>query len=125
MHLCEEIRMTGTVYVIYSTLFEPKGALQMHSFQMTITNVNNIKVVTQINRQRPKYLFDAYAYEFMVINHMNLGSYSPLVWLYMTFVSIQKPPMNNIKVLVPLFLYLNKTLSISLELLYKSKNIFD
>ena len=46
------------------------ATLQIHPFQMTIKNVNNTKIVAQINRQRPEYPFDAYAYELMVMDHM-------------------------------------------------------
>jgi hypothetical protein len=127
---CENSRMK--CYVIYTALFEPKGALQlcqddlinfsvniplplafvsttsgkqviinetertrnestwtftkiypmftlatleMHPFQMTITNANNTKVIAYINYRRPQYPFDDYAYEFMVMNHTQYSSY--------------------------------------------------
>lgn len=44
--------------------------LHMHPFQMTITNVNNTRIVAQINRQQQKYPFDAYAYELMIMDNM-------------------------------------------------------
>ncbi len=80
------------------------ATLEMHPFQMTITNANNTKVIAYINYQHSKYPFDDYAYEFMVMNHtqyivlMNLACYSLFVWLLMNFVSIQKQPTNNIKI---------------------------
>jgi hypothetical protein len=51
------------------------ATLEMQPFQMTITNVNNTKVIAYINYERPKYPFDAYAYEFMVMNHKQYSSY--------------------------------------------------
>jgi hypothetical protein len=51
------------------------ATLEMQPFQMTITNVNNTKIIAYINYERPKYPFDAYAYEFMVMNHKQYSSY--------------------------------------------------
>ena len=43
----------------------------MHPFQTTVTNTNNTRIVTQINRQQLKYPFDAYnVYELMDMDHM-------------------------------------------------------
>jgi hypothetical protein len=51
------------------------AALEMHPLQMTITNTNNTKAIAYINYRRPKYPFDDYAYEFMVMNHTQYSSY--------------------------------------------------
>jgi hypothetical protein len=51
------------------------ATLEMHPFQMRITNANNTKVIAYINYQRSKYPFDDYAYEFMVMNHTHYSSY--------------------------------------------------
>lgn len=51
------------------------ATLEMQPFQVTITNANNTKVVAYINYERPKYPFDDYAYEFMVMNHTQYSSY--------------------------------------------------
>jgi len=51
------------------------ATLEMQPFQMTITNANNTKVIAYINYERPKYPFDDYAYEFMVMNHTQYSSY--------------------------------------------------
>ncbi|UJR18612.1 hypothetical protein I4U23_005519 [Adineta vaga] len=50
------------------------AALEMHPFRMTITNTNSTKAIAYINYQRPKYPFDDYAYEFMVMNHTQYSS---------------------------------------------------
>ena len=51
------------------------AAFEMHPFQMTIKNTNNTKAIAYINYRRPKYPFDDYAYEFMVMNHTQYSSY--------------------------------------------------
>jgi hypothetical protein len=51
------------------------AAFEMHPFQMTITNTNNTKAIAYINYRRPKYPYDDYAYEFMVMNHTQYSSY--------------------------------------------------
>ena len=50
-------------------------ALEMHPFQMTITNANNTKVIAYVNYRCPTYPFDDYAYEFMAMNHTQSSSY--------------------------------------------------
>jgi hypothetical protein len=57
---------------------QPKFAiatLVMHTFQMVITNANNTEIIAYINHHRPKYPYDDYAYEFMVLNHNRYNAY--------------------------------------------------
>jgi hypothetical protein len=69
----DEIERTRNESIWTFTKVQPMftlAALQMHPFQMTIRNTNNTKIVAQINRQRPKYPFDTYSYELMIMNQM-------------------------------------------------------
>jgi hypothetical protein len=51
------------------------ATLQMQPFQVTITNANNTKAKAYINSKAPKYPFDDYAYELMIMNHTQSGFY--------------------------------------------------
>jgi hypothetical protein len=62
------------------------ATLEMQPFQMTITNANNTKVIAYINYERPKYPFDDYAYEFMVMNHTQYSSYEFGLLLTISFI---------------------------------------
>ena len=52
----------------------------MQPFQMIIANANNTEIIAYINYHRPKYPYDDYAYEFMVINHTQYSA-DELGWL--------------------------------------------